>query len=57
MKSQNISETIENQLTEQEINEALDPKNLSPVEQQLVEAWKESGLTPERMAELLIYEM
>ena len=57
MKSQNISETIENQLTEQEIKEALDPKNLSPVEQQLVEAWKESGLTPERMAELLIYEM
>ncbi len=44
-------------LTDEDIKNALDPKNLSPADQKLVEAWTADGLTPQRMAELLILEM
>lgn len=44
-------------LSEQEIDEALNPNNLSPTEKRMVETWTADGLTRRRMAELLIYEM
>ncbi|RKM59177.1 hypothetical protein D6855_09720 [Butyrivibrio sp. CB08] len=44
-------------LSEKEIEEVLDPKNLSASDKKLVESWEKEGLTRRRMAELLIYEM
>ena len=45
------------ELSEEDIEEIFDPKNLSFADLRLVEAWKADGLSRRRMAELLVYEM